>query len=257
MSQSQIPDFTGKVALITGGGSGIGRSTAMAFATAGASVVVADIDHGALDLVVKDIEAAGGRATAVDCDVTRAADLERAVSTAVDTYGGLDAAFNNAGIEGAVASVADLDEEVFARVLAINVTGVWLSMKYEVPAMIARGGGAIVNASSVMGLRGAAGGTAYCASKHAVVGLTRVAALDYATAGIRVNATAPGMIETSMMERTAENMSIPAGAFQEMHPVGRVGQPTEVAAAVLWLCSDAAGFLTGVVLPVDGGYTAR
>lgn len=257
MSQSSSPDYTGKVALVTGAGSGIGRTTAKAFAAAGASVVLADVDDAALDIAVKEIEAAGGTARAVHCDVTRAADVAAAVAAAVDTFGGLDAAFNNAGIEGEVAGMADLDEDVFDRVQAINVKGVWLSIKYEIPAMIARGGGAIVNASSVMGLRGAAGGTAYCASKHAVAALTKVAALDYAEAGIRVNATAPGMIETSMMERTAANMNVPAETFGQMHPVGRTGQPTEVADAVLWLCSDAAAFLTGVVLPVDGGYTAR
>jgi NAD(P)-dependent dehydrogenase (short-subunit alcohol dehydrogenase family) len=257
MTGASRHDYASKVALVTGGGSGIGRMTAASFAAAGASVVVADVDKGALEVVVKEIEDAGGRATGIGCDVTRASEVERAVAVAVDTYGRLDAAFNNAGVEGIFAGTADLDEEVFDRVQAVNVRGVWLSMKYEVPAMIASGGGAIVNAASVMGLRGAAGGTAYCASKHAVVGLTKVAALDYAQAGVRVNATAPGMIDTPMMARTAEMMRVPAEAFADMHPIGRTGRPRDVADAVLWLCSDAAAFLTGVVLPVDGGFTAR
>lgn len=251
------PDYSGKVALVTGAGSGIGRATAGAFADAGASVVLADIDESALDVAVKEIEATGGAATGVRCDVTRSADLVAAVATAVDTYGGLDAAFNNAGAESSVAGAADVDEDEFDRIHALNVKGVWLSMKHEIPAMLARGGGAIVNASSVMGLRGAAGGTVYCSTKHAVAGMTKCAALDYAEAGIRVNATAPAFVETGMLTRTADMMNLPAEAFQAFQPVGRAGQPAEVAGAVLWLCSDAAAFLTGIVLPVDGGYTAR
>ena len=251
------PDYSGKVALVTGAGSGIGRATAVAFADAGASVVLADIDESSLDVAVKEIEATGGAATGVRCDVTRSADLAAAVAAAVDTYGGLDAAFNNAGAESSVAGAADVDEDEFDRIHALNVKGVWLSMKHEIPAMLARGGGAIVNASSVMGLRGAAGGTVYCSTKHAVAGMTKCAALDYAEAGIRVNATAPAFVETGMLTRTADMMNLPAEAFQAFQPVGRAGQPAEVAGAVLWLCSDAAAFLTGIVLPVDGGYTAR
>jgi len=254
---SSGPDYSGKVAFVTGAGAGIGRATAMAFAAAGASVVVADIVQDAVDGTVKEIEAAGGAATGVRCDVTKGADLAAAVAVAVDTYGGLHAAFNNAGAESSVAGAADVDEDEFDRIHALNVKGVWLSMKHEIPAMIASGGGAIVNASSVMGLRGAAGGLVYCSTKHAVAGMTKCAALDYAEAGIRVNATAPGMINTSMMERTSVNMGVPPEAFNAMHPVNRLGQATEVADAVLWLCSDSAAFLTGVVLPVDGGYTAR
>ena len=251
------PDYSGKVALVTGAGSGIGRATAVAFADAGASVVLADIDESSLDVAVKEIEATGGAATGVRCDVTRSADLAAAVAAAVDTYGGLDAAFNNAGAESSVAGAADVDEDEFDRIHALNVKGVWLSMKHEIPAMLARGGGAIVNASSVMGLRGAAGGTVYCSTKHAVAGMTKCAALDYAEAGIRVNATAPAFVETGMLTRTADMMNLPAEAFQAFQPVGRAGQPAEVAGAVLWLCSDAAAFLAGIVLPVDGGYTAR
>ena len=154
-------------------------------------------------------------------------------------------------------ALADVSEEEWDRVQAVNAKGVWLSMKYEIPAMRARGGGAIVNASSILGLYGAANGSLYSSTKHAVAGLTRSAALDYAASGIRVNATSPGMIETPLMERTAVNMAVPPEAFSAMHPLGRTGTAPEIADAVLWLCSDAASFVTGVVLPVDGGYSAQ
>jgi NAD(P)-dependent dehydrogenase (short-subunit alcohol dehydrogenase family) len=252
-----VHDFTGKVAVVTGGASGIGRATVDAFAAAGASVVVADVDAGALDDAVRAIKDSGGEGVGVVTDVSRAADVQHMVAVAVDTYGGLDLAFNNAGIEAAPLAVADVTEEEWDRVQAINTKGVWLSMKYEIPAMLARGGGAIVNASSILGLVGAGNGSLYGSTKHAVAGLTRCAALDYAQAGIRVNATSPGMIETPLMERTAVNMEVPPEAFHGMHPVGRMGRAPEVADAVLWLCSDAATFITGVVLPVDGGYSAQ
>ncbi len=250
-------DYSGKVAVVTGGGSGIGRATANAFARAGASVVVADLDGNALDDTIREIKDAGGEGLGVVTDVSRAADVERMVASATDAYGGLDAAFNNAGIEAKPLPVADVTEAEWDRVQAVNTRGVWLSMKYEIPAMLARGGGAIVNASSILGLFGSANGSLYSSTKHAVAGLTRSAALDYATAGIRVNATSPGMIETPMMERTAVNMAVPPEAFSAMHPLGRTGTAPEIADAVLWLCSDAASFVTGVVLPVDGGYSAQ
>jgi len=250
-------DFSGKVAVVTGGGSGIGRATAVAFAFSGASVVVADIDGAALDDTIREIKDSGGEGTGVRTDVSSAPDVEHMVEVAVGTYGGLDVAFNNAGIEAAPLAVADVSEAEWDRVQSINTKGVWLSMKYEIPAMLKRGGGAIVNASSILGLFGAANGSLYSSTKHAVAGLTRCAALDYAQAGIRVNATSPGMIETPLMERTAVNMEVPPEAFHGMHPLGRMGRAPEVADAVLWLCSDAAAFVTGVVLPVDGGYSAQ
>jgi NAD(P)-dependent dehydrogenase (short-subunit alcohol dehydrogenase family) len=250
-------DFSGKVAVVTGGGSGIGRATAIAFASSGASVVVADIDGAALDDTIRAIKDSGGEGTGVRTDVSSASDVEQMVAVAVGTYGGLDVAFNNAGIEAAPLAVADVTEAEWDRVQSINAKGVWLSMKYEIPAMLMRGGGAIVNASSILGLFGAANGSLYSSTKHAVAGLTRCAALDYAQAGIRVNATSPGMIETPLMERTAVNMEVPSEAFHGMHPLGRMGRAPEVADAVLWLCSDAAAFVTGVVLPVDGGYSAQ
>ena len=250
-------DYSGKVAVVTGGGSGIGRATATAFAQAGASVIVADLDPNTLDDTIRAIKDAGGEGIGVVTDVSRAADVEAMVASATDTYGGLDVAFNNAGVEAQPLPVADVTEAEWDRVQAVNTKGVWLSMKYEIPAMLERGGGAIVNASSILGLFGSPNGSLYSSTKHAVAGLTRSAALDYAAAGIHVNATSPGMIDTPMMERTAVNMAVPPEAFSAMHPLGRTGTAPEIADAVLWLCSDAASFVTGVVLPVDGGYSAQ
>ena len=219
--------------------------------------MVADLSAGAADETVRAIKDAGGDATSAVVDVSKAADAEMMVRVAIDSYGGLDCAFNNAGIEGNPLPVADVTEEEWDRINAVNAKGVFLSMKYEIPTMLTRGGGAIVNASSILGLVGSANGSAYAATKHAVAGLTRCAALDYAKQGIRVNATSPGMIETPLMLRTAQSMGVPPEAFHEMHPIGRMGTGADVAATVLWLCSDAASFITGVVMPVDGGYSAQ
>jgi NAD(P)-dependent dehydrogenase (short-subunit alcohol dehydrogenase family) len=250
-------DLEGKVALVTGGGTGIGRATARAFAHHGAEVVIAGPDDGNGAAAVDEIEAAGGKALFVAADVTKASDAEAMVAAAVDRFGGLDVAFNNAGMEASTSALADVTEEEWDKVTAVNVKGVFLSIKYEVPAMQARGGGAIVNASSVLGLVGSSNGALYAATKHAVSGITRCAALDYAPSNIRVNATAPGMIDTPMIDRTAVNMGVPKEAFGEAHPLGRVGRPEEIAEAVVWLCSDRSSFVTGTVLSLDGGWTAQ
>lgn len=241
----------GRVALVTGAGSGIGRGSALAFAAAGAAVVVSDIVPGWAEETVSQIRLAGGEASFVRADVTVAAEVAALVAAAVERYGRLDYAHNNAGIEGAGGSLLDYPEEVFDRVLAVNLKGVWLSMKYEIPRMLAQGGGAIVNTASVAGLRGSPGLFAYGASKHAVVGMTRSAAREFRDRGIRVNAVCPGLIDTPMVERGFDPDQL---AILLRRQMGRLGTPEEVARAVVWLCSDAAAFVTGVALPVDGGY---
>lgn len=248
----------GKVALVTGGGSGIGRATALACAREGARVVVADVGVEGGKQTVAMIKDATGEARFVKTDVTQAAEVEALISTAVSTYGRLDCAHNNAGIEGVAAYTADYPEDDWDRVLDINLKGVWLCMKYEIPRMLAQGGGAIVNTASLAGLVGAKRMPAYVASKHGVAGLTKTAALEYAKAGIRVNAVCPGVIRTPMVERMF--LSRRPGLeprLAQSEPLGRLGTPEEVAAAVLWLCSDAASFVTGHTLSVDGGMYAQ
>jgi NAD(P)-dependent dehydrogenase (short-subunit alcohol dehydrogenase family) len=247
----------GKVALVTGAASGIGRATALAFARAGARVVVADLDGRHGEETVALIRAERGEASFVGVDVSSSAQVERMVAQTFDAWGRLDVAFNNAGIEGTMASTAELSESEWDRVIAVNLKGIWLCMRHEIPRMLAGGGGAIVNCSSVAGLIGFAGEAAYVASKHGIVGLTKTAALEYARSGIRINAVCPGVIDTPMIERATAGKPELAGQLVAGQPIGRLGRPEEIAAAVLWLASDAASFVTGAALPVDGGWVAR
>jgi NAD(P)-dependent dehydrogenase (short-subunit alcohol dehydrogenase family) len=252
-----MADFTGKVALITGGGVGIGRAAAIAFANAGAKVVIGNrnADKGAE--VVELIKAAGGDASFIRTDVTSEDDIKAMVDHTVATYGRLDAAFNNAGVEGRLSPITEQTDENYSFVMDTNVKGVFLSMKHQIPAMLKNGSGAIVNNSSVAGLIGFPGIGIYAASKHAVMGLTKSAALEYATAGVRVNSVNAAVIDTSMAERLAAGIEVDQDYLNSMHPIGRTGKPEEVAAAVLWLCSDDASFVTGTSLAVDGAYTAQ
>ena len=246
--------FDGEVALVTGGSSGIGRATALAFAAEGAKVVVASRRSEELAETVKLIKAAGGDAIFAKTDVTQANQVEALVAKTVKHYGALNFAFNNAGVEGTpFVPVAEYAEDVFDQVIGINLKGVFLSMKYEIPRII-ESKGAIVNMASVAGLIGGRVGSAYYASKHGVVGLTKAAALEYADQGIRINAVAPAAIKTAMTDRSFfHDDKLTAGVIAR-HPIGRVGVPEEVANAVVWLCSDRASFTTGHTLPVDGGF---
>lgn len=252
-----MADFDGKVALVTGGGAGIGRATAIAFAREGAKVVIGNRNSEAGNAVVKEIEDAGGEASFLRTDVSLEEDVKALVDHAVSRFGRLDVAFNNAGIGGLAGPIADQTSENFDEVISINVKGVWLSMKYQIQQMLKTGGGAIVNNSSVGGLLGFAGIGIYSASKHAVMGLTKSAALEYSSHGIRVNAVNPAVIRTAMAEGLARGHKVKPDDLGAMHPIGRIGEPHEVADAVLWLCSDKASFVTGTATCVDGGFTVQ
>jgi NAD(P)-dependent dehydrogenase (short-subunit alcohol dehydrogenase family) len=248
----------GKIALITGGGSGIGRATAIVFAREGAKVAVADYNRNGGEETVRMIKSAGGEASFVEANVAIAKQSEAMVTRTIETYGRLDCAFNNAGIEGEMGgNIADCTEENWGRIIAINLTGVFLCMKYEIPQMLKFGGGSIVNTASAAGLIGLPGGTAYVASKHGVAGLTKSAALEYAKSGIRINAVCPGFIRTAMTERVMDGGSISEDAMVAAEPIGRIGKPEEIANVVLFLCSEDASFITGLPMPVDGGYVAQ
>jgi NAD(P)-dependent dehydrogenase (short-subunit alcohol dehydrogenase family) len=250
-------DFTGQVALVTGAGSGMGLATARAFAEAGAAVVLADVNPATVGEASDALSGAGHRALGVECDVTDEASVAAAVQAAVDTFGRLDMAFNNAGIQVPPCDAADESAEVFDRANAVNLRGVWACMKHELAVMRDQGSGAIVNCSSLGGLVGIPGRAAYHASKHGVLGLTKSAALEYAPRGIRINAVCPGTIATPMVTDMIDKGELDPDAAIADQPINRLGEPEEIAAAVLWLCSPGASFIVGIALPVDGGYTAR
>lgn len=253
---SMSMSFFGQVALVTGGAAGIGRATALAFAEQGLKVVVADVDETGGVACAEAIREAGGEATFVRCDVTRDEEVRAMVEQAVASYGRIDYAFNNAGIEIEQGRLAEGSEAEFDAIMGVNVKGVWLCMKHQLPLMLAQGGGAIVNTASVAGLGAAPKMSIYSASKHAVIGLTKSAAIEYAKKQIRVNAVCPAVIDTDMFRRAYEADPRKAEFAAAMHPVGRVGKAEEIAAAVLYLCSDGAAFTTGHALAVDGGATA-
>jgi NAD(P)-dependent dehydrogenase (short-subunit alcohol dehydrogenase family) len=247
----------GKVVLVTGGGSGIGRATALLLAKQGAKVMIADyVPEGALKTVAM-IKESGGTADCLVADVSVTKQVEMTVAKTVETYGRIDGAFNNAGIEGKMAGTIDTSEENFDRTIAINLKGVWLCMKYEIPQMLKQGGGAIVNTASIAGLVGFEGLPAYNASKHGVVGLTKTAALEFAQKNIRVNCVCPGVIQTPMVARLMDGGGMNENDMRAGEPVGRFGQPQEIGEGVLWLLSDASSFVTGHSLVIDGGWIAR
>lgn len=251
MSQSH----SGQVALVTGAAAGIGRATALAFARQGIKVVVSDIDTAGGEGTVEQIRSAGGEARFIRCDVSRDAEVRALLEGVMKAYGRIDYAFNNAGIEIEKGKLADGSESEFDAIMGVNVKGVWLCMKYELPLMLAQGGGAIVNTASVAALGAAPKMSIYAASKHAVLGLTRSAAVEYGKKKIRINAVCPAVIDTEMYRRAAQADPRKAEFAANVHPIGRIGTVEEVAGAVLYLCSDAASFTTGIALPVDGGST--
>lgn len=252
-----MEELRDRAVLITGGGGGIGRATALAFARAGARLMLGDLDLEAAEETARQVAAAGGEAHAMRCDVSRPEEAEALVREAVARLGRLDCAVNNAGIEASQESTARLPTETWERTIAINLSGVFYCMRAELAAMRASGG-VIVNIASVLGLVGFAGAAAYVAAKHGVVGLTKVAAIEFAARGIRVNAVCPGFVETPMLDRVGITGDPDRRALIEgLHPINRLGRPEEIAGAVLYLCSDAASFVTGHALVVDGGYTAR
>jgi NAD(P)-dependent dehydrogenase (short-subunit alcohol dehydrogenase family) len=258
MPAIQNGSFAGKVAFVTGAASGIGRAAALAFAREGASVVAADVSEQRNRETVSLVEEHGGRALAVRCDVTRAENIKAALAKTVEAFGRLDFAFNNAGIEPSKpAPTAEYEEEEWHRIIDTNLRGVFVCMKHQIPLILEQGGGAIVNTSSGAGIVGIKGSPAYTAAKHGVIGLTRAAALDYAARNIRINAICPGYIDTPMMVRFTGNTPEGRARVIAEEPVGRMGKPEEVAAAVIWLCSAPAAFVIGHAMVIDGGQTVQ
>jgi NAD(P)-dependent dehydrogenase (short-subunit alcohol dehydrogenase family) len=247
----------GRVALVTGGGSGIGRAASLRLARDGVKVMIADYVPEGAERTVKMIKESGGEAACIAVDVSVASQVELMVKRTVEHYGRLDYAFNNAGVEGTIADTISYPEDAFDRTIAINLKAVWLCMKYEIPQILKQGGGAIVNTASTLGLVAIEGAAAYNASKHGVVGLTKTAALEFAQKNIRVNCVCPGFIRTAMVERAMDKGAVSEDQMIAIEPVGRLGRPEEIAEGVSWLLSDAASFVTGHTLTIDGGWTAR
>jgi len=248
-------EFTGKVAIVTGAAGGIGRESARLFAERGASVVVADINLPGAQDTVDIITAGGGAATAVQVDVASSASVKAMVETTIATYGRLDIAHNNAGIKGADETVVDMPEEVWSAGISIMLDGVFFCMKHEIPEMLKVGGGAIINTSSGAGLIGVARFSNYVAAKHGVIGLTKAAALEYITQGIRINAICPGTARSQMVDEWMQGSAEAEASVAALHPIGRIAGPEEIAEAAVWLASDAASFVVGTAMSVDGGYT--
>ncbi|MGE0860893.1 MAG: glucose 1-dehydrogenase [Gammaproteobacteria bacterium] len=247
-----------KAIIITGGSTGIGRATALRAAREGAKLTIADVNVQDGEAVTAEIKAAGGVAQFVRTDVTVTAQVQAMIAASVSAYGRLDGAFNNAGIEGKFTSITKMTEEEYDRTQLVDLKGVWLCVKYQIEQFLKQGSaGSIVSTASVAGLIGTRGGTAYCAAKHGVVGLTKCAALEVARKGIRVNAVCPGIIQTPMVDRMMAGTGIVPQSLIDQEPVGRLGQPHEIGEAVLWLLSDQASFVTGIAMPVDGGYVAQ
>ncbi len=247
--------FDGAAVVVTGAAGGIGRSTAALFAAAGANVVVADIDLEGAEQTVEIVRSAGGAATAVRVDVADSSSVQEMVARTVETYGRLDVAHNNAGVMGANAPIDEMSDDVWRRGIDIMLSGVFYCMKHEIPAMLESGGGAIVNTSSGAGLIGVPGHANYVAAKHGVIGLTKAAALENITRGIRINAIAPGTARSRMVDEWLGDSPEGEEQVTALHPIGRIAHPDEIANAVLWLASDAASFVVGTTLTVDGGYT--